>query len=46
MSFEIVDMSLEERSKFRRLLADSLLPGGVPDESAAPVTAPGVAASR
>jgi hypothetical protein len=28
MAFEIVDMSLEERSKLRRLLADSLSPSG------------------
>ena len=26
MAFEIVDMNLEERSRLRRLLADSLLP--------------------
>ena len=43
MSFEIVDMNLEERSKFRRLLADNLVSGRVPDESNAPVTASDVA---
>jgi hypothetical protein len=44
MSFEIVDMSLEERSKLRRLLAESLLPGNVAEEAEAPVTASKVAA--
>src|ERR1700726_3066203 len=28
MAFEIVDMNLDERSRFRRLLADSLSPSG------------------
>jgi hypothetical protein len=43
MSFEIVDMNLEERGKFRRLLADNLVSGRVPDESNAPVAASDVA---
>jgi hypothetical protein len=28
MAFEIVDMNLDERSRFRRLLSDSLSPAG------------------
>jgi len=36
MSFEIVDMSLDERSKFRRLLADNMSPSGFVEESADP----------
>jgi hypothetical protein len=40
MSFEIVDMSLEERGKYRRLLAESLSHGGSAPESEAPVTLP------
>jgi len=37
MSFEIVDMALEERGKYRRLLAESLAHGGSALESEAPV---------
>ena len=33
MSFEIVDMNLEERSKLRRLLADNLSPDGTAEET-------------
>jgi hypothetical protein len=39
MSFEIVDMNLEERSKLRRLLADNLLPGSALEETAKPIVA-------
>jgi hypothetical protein len=57
MSFEIVDMSLEERGKLRRLLAENLSPAGalpaspLPDttleETSKPiVTSDAVAASR
>src|SRR5712692_1403263 len=46
MAFEIVDMSLEERSKLRRLLSDSLSSSSAVDEAAAPVVASDVVASR
>src|SRR5712691_6552817 len=46
MAFEIVDMSLEERSKLRRLLADNLSSRSAVDEAAAPVVASDVVASR
>jgi hypothetical protein len=46
MAFEIVDMSLEERSKLRRLLSDSLSSSSAVDETAAPVVASDVVASR
>jgi hypothetical protein len=39
MSFEIVDMNLEERGKLRRLLADNLLPGSALEETAKPIVA-------
>ncbi|HYL84494.1 MAG TPA: hypothetical protein VE263_09685 [Candidatus Angelobacter sp.] len=47
MAFEIVDMNLEERSKYRRLLAGNL-PSGVPapENDATPVTADPVAAAK
>jgi len=32
MSFEIVDMNLEERGKLRRLLADNISPAGALEE--------------
>jgi hypothetical protein len=41
MSFEIVDMTLEERSKFRRLLTDNFSPLTVEDSERS-VVAPGV----
>jgi len=37
MAFEIVDMTLEERSKLRRLLADNLSSNVAVEEIAAPV---------
>jgi hypothetical protein len=40
MSFEIVDMSLEERGKYRRLLAENLSPGGSTPENETPVAPP------
>ena len=43
MSFEIVDMSLDERSKLRRLLAESLVSGNVPEVSRARISASKVA---
>lgn len=52
MAFEIVDMNLDERSRFRRLLADSLSPsGGFADDDGASAPADalapaGTAASR
>src|SRR3984893_1544622 len=39
MAFEIVDMTLEERSKLRRLLADNLSSSSALEEIAAPVAA-------
>ena len=39
MAFEIVDMTLEERSKLRRLLADNLSSDAVVEEIAAPAPA-------
>jgi hypothetical protein len=39
MSFEIVDMNLEERGKLRRLLADNLLPSSALEETANPIVA-------
>jgi hypothetical protein len=39
MAFEIVDMTLEERSKLRRLLADNLSSSSAVEEIAAPVAA-------
>src|SRR5229473_2122314 len=46
MAFEIVDMTLEERSKLRRLLYESLSSSSAVDETAAPVVASDVVASR
>jgi hypothetical protein len=46
MAFEIVDMTLEERSKLRRLLSDSLSSSSAADETTAPVVASDVVASR
>src|SRR6266851_1082579 len=46
MAFEIVDMTLEERSKLRRLLSESLSSSSAVDETAAPVVATDVVASR
>jgi hypothetical protein len=45
MSFEIVDMSLDERGKLRRLLADNMSPG-VFEESANPAVASDAVAVR
>jgi hypothetical protein len=39
MAFEIVDMTLEERSKLRRLLADNLSTSASVEEIAAPAPA-------
>jgi hypothetical protein len=46
MSFEIVDMNLEERGKLRRLLADNMSPGGSLEETAKPIVASDVVAAR
>jgi hypothetical protein len=51
MSFEIVDMSLDERSKLRRLLAENLspagtLPGDALEETSKPIAASQVVAAR
>ncbi len=46
MSFEIVDMNLEERGKLRRLLADNISPPGVLEETAKPIVASDVVAAR
>jgi hypothetical protein len=46
MSFEIVDMNLEERGKLRRLLADNISPAGVLEETAEPIVAPDIVAAR
>src|SRR6202171_2518325 len=46
MSFEIVDMNLEERGKLRRLLADNMSPGGPVQEIAKPVVASDVVVAR
>ncbi len=46
MSFEIVDMNLEERGKLRRLLADNISPPGVLEETAKPIVASNVVAAR
>jgi hypothetical protein len=46
MSFEIVDMNLEERGKLRRLLADNLSPGSALEEKTKPVVASDVVAVR
>jgi hypothetical protein len=43
MSFEIVDMNLEERGKLRRLLADNLTPGSVAEETTKPMAGSEVA---
>jgi hypothetical protein len=40
MAFEIVDMSLDERSRFRRLLADNLSPSGTFDDNAGSAATP------
>ena len=45
MSFEIVDMSLDERGKFRRLLADNVSPSGAAQADHAAV-APNAVATR
>jgi hypothetical protein len=46
MSFEIVDMNLEERNKLRRLLADNLSPNGMVEDASKPVVASDVVAAR
>jgi hypothetical protein len=46
MSFEIVDMSLEERSKLRRLLADNLSPTSTVEEITKPAVASDAVAAR
>jgi hypothetical protein len=46
MSFEIVDMNLDERGKLRRLLADNLTPGSALEETAKPIVASDVVAAR
>jgi hypothetical protein len=46
MSFEIVDMNLEERGKLRRLLADNLSPTSTEEETAKVVVASDVLAAR
>jgi hypothetical protein len=46
MSFEIVDMSLDERGKLRRLLADNMSPDGMADEVTKSAVAVGVVAAR
>jgi hypothetical protein len=46
MSFEIVDMNLDERGKLRRLLADNLSPNSALEETAKPIVASDVAAAR
>ena len=46
MSFEIVDMSLEERGKLRRLLADNLSPTSAEEETPKVVVASDVLAAR
>lgn len=47
ISFEIVDMNLEERGKLRRLLADNLSPtGALVEETAKPIVASDVVAAR
>jgi hypothetical protein len=46
ISFEIVDMNLEERSKLRRLLANNLMPTGAEEETAKPVVASDAVAVR
>jgi hypothetical protein len=46
MSFEIVDMNLEERGKLRRLLADNMSAPGVLEEAAKPIVASDVVAAR
>jgi len=43
MSFEIVDMNLEERGKLRRLLADNLTPSAV-EETTKSIVASEIAA--
>jgi hypothetical protein len=44
MSFEIVDMNLEERGKLRRLLADNLSPASGLEETSKPIVASDVVA--
>jgi hypothetical protein len=46
MSFEIVDMSLEERGKLRRLLAENLSAASVPPPSALDETTKPIATSE
>jgi len=46
MSFEIVDMNLEERGKLRRLLADNLSPASGLEEASKPIVASDVLAAR
>jgi len=46
MSFEIVDMNLEERGKLRRLLGDNVSPGRALEETAKPIVASDVVAVR
>jgi hypothetical protein len=46
MSFEIVDMNLDERGKLRRLLADNLSPSAAVEETDRPLVASDVIVSR
>jgi hypothetical protein len=46
MSFEIVDMNLDERGKLRRLLADNLSPGNALEDPAKPIVASDAVAAR
>ena len=46
MSFEIVDMNLEERGKLRRLLADNLSPASGLEETSKPIAASDALAAR
>jgi hypothetical protein len=46
MSFEIVDMNLEERSKLRRLLSDNVSPSSAFEETTKPIVASDVVAAR
>jgi len=46
MSFEIVDMNLDERGKLRRLLADNLSPSTAVEETDRPLVASDVIVSR
>jgi hypothetical protein len=46
MSFEIVDMNLDERGKLRRLLSDNLSPSTAVEETDRPLVASDVTVSR